>query len=160
MVTFRKSRLPALKHTSRPTRGPKSVTSNHRGAPSLRISSSGALQPAEVTSTQAIVDASDVDETFVESDVLIESDVHEFTEHELHCKSSVTGWKELRESILAVVTESAALEERQLCSICSQMACLRCQRCGPMTFFCSQCFHKAHSDVNIFHIAEKWEVRK
>ena len=82
----------------------------------------------EVTSTQAIVDASDVDETFVESDVLIESDVHEFTEHELHCKSSVTGWKELRESILAVVTESVALEERQLCSICSQMACLRCQR--------------------------------
>ena len=64
--------------------------------------------------------------------MLIESDVHEFTEHELHCKSSVTGWKELRESILAVVTESAALEERQLCSICSQMACLRCQRIGQL----------------------------
>ena len=65
----------------------------------------------------------------------------------------------MRESILALVTEKAALEEGETCIVCAEVASLRCQRCGPLGFFCYQCFINVHSEANLFHVAEKWEVR-
>ncbi len=76
-----------------------------------------------------------------------------------HCKSSVEGWNEIRDLILITATERAALEKGQICSICSELASQRCQRCGPFAFFCSECFTNAHEVTNIFHLAEKWEIK-
>ena len=83
---------------------------------------------------------------------------HEPTEHELHCKSSVAGWDKVRKAIQMVVTEQAAMDEVPLCLLCGELANLRCQRCGPLGLFCSKCFLSYHSEANIFHVAEKWEV--
>ncbi len=85
-------------------------------------------------------------------------DVVEPTEHEIHCQSLVSGWKDIRECVQAVVTENAALSEGQVCIFCGKLASLRCQQCGPLGFFCSQCFTKVHDEINLFHVADKWEV--
>ena len=37
-------------------------------------------------------------------------------------------------------------------------ATLRCEECGPLGYFCLECFDNAHRAVNRFHVAEKWEV--
>ena len=61
--------------------------------------------------------------------------LQEPTKHEIHCKSSVEGWDNVREGIRMVVTEEAAMDEEQLCLICGELACLRCECCGPGGFF-------------------------
>ena len=61
--------------------------------------------------------------------------------------------------MLAAVTESTAMPFDQLCLNCQGTASLRCQRCGPFGSYCLECFNKLHKTVNIFHVAEKFEVR-
>ena len=158
MAAYKKVVLPPLRHTSRPTRGPKCVSSVHRGATTINESSHEVFLPAtkpsraEFTPVEPLVGASSMLDPSASS-------LHEPTEHELHCKSSIAGWENLREAFQVVLTEKEALEEGRLCIVCGELASLHCQRCGTLGFFCSQCFMNFHSEANMFHVAEKWEVR-
>lgn len=82
------------------------------------------------------------------------------TLHELQSKASMKAWDKLRKGILCAATESSAMPIGQLCLQCSSPAVLRCQQCGPLVHYCIDCFKKHHERVNIFHVAEKWEVRQ
>ena len=86
------------------------------------------------------------------------SDSEEPTGYELESKSVVAGWQKIRADILKVVTEAAAMSLDQLCLNCEKLATLRCQQCGPLGFFCHECFKSCHRHVNFFHVSEKWEV--
>lgn len=83
---------------------------------------------------------------------------NEPTHHELHCKASVKGWSEHRKRLLSVLTECAAMPLGQLCVLCPNNALYRCQECGPLNFYCKECFCTQHKLANYFHVAEKWEV--
>ena len=85
-------------------------------------------------------------------------EVVEPTGHELESRSSVEGWEAIRIGLRNVVTESAAMPLEQKCFMCCDQASLRCPQCGPLGFYCCDCFKKAHCHVNVFHVAEKWEV--
>ncbi len=141
-----------MRLTSRPTRGPKRITSVHRGVSDFRDCETGrsVLSPDASNHHQLAPSESGLTE---QEDPMIYP-----TEHELRHKSMAAEWNELRDLIQVAVTENEALEDGQLCIVCSESACLRCQPCGPSGFYCSQCFSRAHSEVNYFHVGEKWEV--
>ena len=151
MATYRKCTLPALKVTQRPTNRPKSTTLVHR-------SMSNSSASAECLDPRPSDPSSEVQESLPPLVDMV-PDFIEPTEHELSRQSSAAGWNEIRNALRTAVTENAAMPQGQLCIMCAEVACLQCQRCGPQGFFCSQCFPKFHSKVNIFHIPEKWEVR-
>ena len=81
------------------------------------------------------------------------------TDHQLHCQASVRGWEKLQMGMLLNAVESSAMPVGQTCLLCSEPAVFRCQECGPMIYYCHECFSKQHGKVNFFHTAEKWEVR-
>ena len=85
-------------------------------------------------------------------------ELQEPTGYELESRASVAGWASVRNGILTTVTESAAMPAAQFCISCEETAFLRCQQCGPLAHFCSGCFDRQHCNVNIFHVAKKWEV--
>ena len=86
------------------------------------------------------------------------TELDEPTNYELESKASVAGWERVRNGMLRAVTEAACLPLAQSCISCDKEASLRCQRCGPLAYFCPDCFDQCHHKTNIFHVAEKWEV--
>ena len=82
----------------------------------------------------------------------------ESTLHELQSKASVKGWSKIRNQLLKAAVSCSELPANQLCIVCNEPALLRCQQCGPLIHYCDQCFSKQHNNVNLFHVAEKWEV--
>ena len=44
------------------------------------------------------------------------------------------------------------------CGCMGVTASLRCWQCGPSGYYCPSCFELYHQIVNIFHVADKWEV--
>ena len=144
-MAYNRLTLPALKLTKRPTVGSKSVDVLQRSHP----------PPA----TQLLQQASPNPPSFEELLPSTSGGTGEPTEHELACRASVAGWKEVQEELRKAVTQSAAMPLGQLCIFCEEAACVRCRQCGPRGFFCSPCFTKMHSNINIFHVPETWEVR-
>lgn len=87
------------------------------------------------------------------------SPTDEPTLHELQRKADIRGWEELRKNILSAFTESNAMPRNQLCIVCLHTAAeFRCQDCGPAVFYCHSCFCSKHENINLFHVAEKWQV--
>ena len=108
----------------------------------------------------------------------IETGPEEPTSHELASKGSVAGWDKVRQGMLKAVTEGAGLPfvrvhmlqciyilqctfyaysgmpEDLKCTVCANLASMRCHRCGPLGFFCPECFRQYHADLNLFHIGE------
>ena len=84
--------------------------------------------------------------------------IDEPSHHELQSRASVKGWEQLRSQFLSVATECSAMLLGQLCLQCSSPAEFRCQDCGPLVFYCKDCFCSQHEKTNIFHVAEKWDV--
>ena len=103
----------------------------------------------------------DSSETTVVQDFLPDSPpiIDEPTHHELQSKANVRGWEQLRSRFLSVRTECSAMPFGQLCLLCPNQAEFRCQECGPLIFYCRDCFCSRHEKVNLFHVAERWEVR-
>jgi hypothetical protein len=81
-------------------------------------------------------------------------DTSEPTLHELESRAAAAGWQKIRNDIMGVVTENAALPPDQNCLNCERLASLRCQDCGPLGL---ECFENTHRAVNLFHVPEKWE---
>ena len=120
----------------------------------------GSTEPSSINVAEDKVEENDQEE---EADLTLDDlsdEACEPTHHELHCKASVKGWAEHRKKLLSVLTESAAMPLGQLCALCPNNALYRCQECGPLVFYCQECFRTQHKSVNYFYIAEKWEVYK
>ena len=96
MASYKRFVLPALRHTSRPTQGPKKVSSLHRGVTGVKGSSSEIVLPdAEPSSSlqpSTWFDISSLSEPTTSTTL-----IQEPTENEIHCKSSVAGWDKIRE---------------------------------------------------------------
>ena len=60
----------------------------------------------------------------------------------------------IRSEILQCVTKAAAMPLSQLCHVCKKEASMRCCRCGPLSFFCVDCFESCHEHNNIFHVGK------
>ena len=60
--------------------------------------------------------------------------------------------------IINAITETAAIPLEQACINCNSTASLRCRQCGPLGFYCLQCFQICHKCVNFLHVPEEWEV--
>lgn len=152
-MAYRRFSLPSLKLTQRPVLGEKSIHFIKQGSNSL-------FQGNKVQGNSG----SDctVDEESSRSLQMTDSegmgDVIEVTSHELESKANAAGWAGVRRGMLTAVTEAAAMPLSQGCLNCDLSALFRCQQCGPLGFFCEECFLKCHSSVNIFHVPEKWEV--
>ena len=84
--------------------------------------------------------------------------LEEPSHHELQSKASICAWEALRSKFLSAVVESSAMPEEQTCLSCDNPAEFRCQRCGPVSFYCYACYKSHHKSTNIFHVAERWEV--
>ena len=78
--------------------------------------------------------------------------------HEVKQTANAVAWGKIRQDLLQAVTESNAMPIGQLCVICSDIAQYRCVRCGPVVYYCPQCFGNLHSKLNMFHTAEVWDV--
>ena len=160
-MAYSRFTLPALRLTKRPTSGLKSVSSLQRGVSSEQLPNRDEkeVDQTKVQSSHDIYDTSDPfedpDDSFTYAPVC---DPNEPTGHELECKSMVSGWQKIQNNILETITELAAMPPGQTCLNCEKLAIFRCQQCGPMGFFCQECFQAYHKYVNIFHIPERWEV--
>ena len=149
MVYHKYVKLPPLRLTQRCGGGVK-VRCVHRGRVSAGLHEGPGLQAIEEN------EESDITQTFDESNVPHVPD--EPSEHQLDCQASVRGWEKLRMEMLSSAIESSAMPVDQTCFLCSNLAVFRCQACGPLVYYCFECFSKQHEKVNIFHVAEKWEV--
>lgn len=148
--------LPCLKLTQRPAFGQKTVNILQRGVPdpqqnSIQVSDEACGSEAPDSAKESDLDT----DSFLFPTM---SDPDEPTTYELEQKSSVAGWEGVRNGILTAVTELQAMPVSQTCLNCENTASLRCQRCGPFSFFCADCFQISHCRTNFFHIPEKWEV--
>ena len=42
--------------------------------------------------------------------------------------------------------------------LCDSPASVRCKQCGPLSYYCLECFEQVHSSINFLHAAESWIV--
>ena len=151
VMALQKFTLPRLKLTHRPAFGKKSV-----GIVPREVVANETLELSEEGASSTMTP--DVGDILFDDGFSPEYEVVEPTGHKLESRSSVEGWEAIRIGLRNVVTESAAMPLEQKCFMCCDQASLRCPRCGPLGFYCCDCFKKAHCHVNVFHVAEKWEV--
>ena len=147
--------LPPFKLTKRSSTGVQ-VRDVHRSVFAHRCAP---LEPPE-----AIPNADDVEESH---SLLLEEPMdsevsnfalEELTHHELQSRASVESWGKLRKMMISTAMEGCAMPIAQQCLLCPSPAVFRCQQCGPVVYYCSDCFCKQHESANFFHVAEKWEV--
>ena len=151
-MAHRRVVLPSLKVTQRPASGESSVEHILRGLPDLgpQLShppgGSSALNSPETENATTVNMLTSCD------------DVQEPTCYEVESRAAVAGWESVRKGMLAAVTETSAMPIGQVCLHCNATALMRCRQCGPLGYYCSACLLLCHSTVNVFHVAEKWEV--
>ena len=156
MAFHKHFKLPPFKLTQRSAAGVQ-VQDVHRGASSQQSPSDerGSLAQDNPASNQC-------QSSLLEPSAFSQGNpvpLDEPTHHELQSKASVRGWEKLRNGMLSAATESSAMPIGQLCLLCPEPAIFRCQECGPLMHYCSDCFRKQHEKANFYHVAEKWEVR-
>ena len=150
-MTSRRLSLPSLKLTRRPAFGKTSVEFLQR---EVGLTDSTIPEVASKLDPDHCESAS----TWTVNQDTTKFDLVEPTDHELESRASVAGWKCVRQKMLGIVTEMAAMPLSQVCLHCEALASIRCRQCGTKGFYCQECFLRYHSEVNVFHMAEKWEV--
>ena len=149
MAAHNRFKLRPVKVTQRSTYGSRKVSTLKRSHPSGHLNEQPENEQSQSPST-----------AFETSVVLNDEEEEGLTEHRLGCISSISRWSEMREDLRKTVTENAALPINQLCLFChKEKACLRFQKCGPLSFFCNSCYERWHASTNFFHVPERWEVR-
>ena len=84
----------------------------------------------------------------------------EQTMYTIESKSSVAGWEAIRKKLLFTVTESVGMPVGQMCVLCREnCAVVRCQQCGPQSYYCQACVDTSHSWFSFLHAMEQWTVR-
>ena len=163
-MAYKRLVLPPLKLTQRSTFDSSTVKSSiYRGNSEQKLQLSNLDNSDGVVENQNTEEPlDDGDDAFGSNDVFTayspDSPGGGSTLHELQCKSNVAGWEAVRKEILTAVIETQAMPPGQLCITCKCSASCRCQRCGPLGFFCLDCFQEQHKITNVFHVGEKWEV--
>lgn len=137
--------LPPFKLTKRSSTGVQ-VRDVHRSVFAHRCAP---LEPPE-----AIPNADDVEESH---SLLLEEPMdsevsnfalEELTHHELQSRASVESWGKLRKMMISTAMEGCAMPIAQQCLLCPSPALFRCQQCGPVVYYCSDCFCKQHESAN------------
>lgn len=150
-MAAKKITLPSFKVTRRPAFGKKSVQFIEREiCPSEQV---GAEQSQDASTYWTSPSSSEPDVNMYDR-----TDMEVPTGHELESKASAAGWESIRRELRAAVTEMASMPLSQVCLYCSTLASIKCKQCGPKGFYCHGCFVACHSNVNMYHVAEKWEV--
>ena len=156
-IAYCRLSLPVIRLTKRPAVGEKSLQFLDG-----RITAERSGVPCGNVAEKADWDGGPTEESISESVTAVDSfpppDMPEPSFHELESRASAAGWDKIRNKVMKVVTENAAMPIAQVCLKCEGLASLRCQECGPLGFYCSGCFEVSHGVVNLFHLAEKWEV--
>ena len=78
--------------------------------------------------------------------------------HAIKQKAATEAWSHVRSALLKAAVESSAMPADQCCINCYDSATHRCLQCGPLAYYCYECFVAAHSRVNFFHTGEIWKV--
>ncbi len=150
--------MPSLKLTQRPAYGEKTVEFIKRGV-SQPLTDHHLQENTRESFEDFDSDTSHHPDLDMPATFFTPSDLVEPTSHELESRASVAGWESVRSVILNAVTEAAAMPLGQICLHCEATASIRCKQCGPFGYYCLECFLGCHNTVNLFHIAEKWEVQ-
>jgi len=145
--------FPAVRLTKRPTRGKRKVEYLYRGDGAEVAASTCA---AGVTSPLPQFKKADLPPPMAVSEP--DTCASEPTTFAIESKSSVVGWEKVRLALLDAVVEAAAMPLDQVCILCNLEASLRCKQCGPISYYCVDCFEGTHAKVNFLHVAEMWEV--
>jgi len=121
---------------------PDSVSSDLSGYHPAPMSSAPMSSPPTAPMFSALVD--EVEETM----------------YSIEAKSSVAGWEAVRERLLFAVTEALGMPVGQMCVLCrTSDAVIRCQQCGPQSYYCQACTDTVHSQCSFLHTTERWTVR-
>ncbi len=145
--------FPAIRLTKRPTRGKRKVEYLYKGdAAEIETSTS----TARVTSGLSQFEEANLSPPVTVSGPGTRSS--EPTTFAIESKSAVVGWEKVRLALLNAVVEAAAMPLHQVCVLCNLESSLRCKQCGPISYYCINCFKETHAKVNFLHVAEKWEV--
>ena len=149
--------LPPLRMTKRPAFGATVRKDVHRGVDVVESShsqDSPKLCPSG-SDPPVLQDEVDVDEDHWDVNP---SHYDGSTMHEIEARSGVAGWEAVRQRLLEAVTEAQGMPLNQLCMLCDSPASVRCKQCGPLSYYCLECFEQVHSSINFLHAAESWIV--
>lgn len=156
-MATKKITLPSFKVTRRPAFGKKTVQFIER---EVGLSGHSGAEQSEDASTisSSSVSALKPEQADVNTLYDVQTDMEVPTGHELESRASAVGWESIRRELRVAVTEMASMPLSQVCLYCNTPASVKCKQCGPKGFYCHGCFVACHSNVNIYHVAEKWEV--
>lgn len=76
--------------------------------------------------------------------------------HAVTQRASASAWAQIRSVLRTAAVESSAMPSDQSCIMCPEAALYRCVQCDATAYYCHECYGRAHSTVNIFHIGELW----
>ncbi len=83
------------------------------------------------------------------------------THHQLQNISHVRGWEQQRKEFLYTATECSAMPSGQVCLFCINPAAYRCKSCGPLAFFCRNCFYvQDNEDDDDTDSEQEWEFNE
>ena len=114
-MAYRRVSLPVIKLTKRPTVGGKSLQFIHPDIPADPASVQSEIVDETTEEPRVTEDFSaqnNIDPFLLDST----SDTAEPTLHELEAKATAAGWQRIRNEILNIVTENAAMPVGQVCS--------------------------------------------
>ena len=114
-------------------------------------------EAAEVNTDNDTSSTNAADYMFGFADHTQDSSMIEPTVYELQQRATVDAWEQLRGKMLSIAIENCALPIGQKCLTCMNPAKFRCEGCGPLVFYCFNCFCNQHETTNFFHVAEEWE---
>ena len=165
MAMSRKIKLSPLKLTLWTGSGTPTTKLVHIGLRTVQEEPSGSNSAVATGLCKDMAsDADDGDVVVVESTVqeqqshTSETYIVEPSHYEIETKAAEKHWANIRKQFVVAHTEESAMQESSVCIQCSKTAELCCKSCGPHVFYCSSCFQHTHSNVNIFHVAEKWHA--
>ena len=151
--------LPPLKLTRRPAYGTPKRENLHQGVRVVETPSN--QRPRDKSDNPNALPSSAMASSSVSMDLESEtSHEDEQTMYTIESKTSVAGWEAIRKKLLFTVTESVGMPVGQMCVLCREnCAVVRCQQCGPQSYYCQACVDTSHSRFTFLHAMEQWTVR-
>ena len=156
MASYKRFKLPSLKVTNHSLCETKELHRNQ--SHSLIIDEAATVNKENDTTVEESSSTNAADDMLGFADHTQDSSMIEPTVYELQQRATVAAWEQLPGKMLSIAVENCALPVGQNCLTCINPAKFRCERCGPLVFYCFDCFCNQHETTNFFHVAEEWEV--
>ena len=149
-------KLPSFKVTQK-VRGGRTV---HRTVPRGGVIQDAHDRDSSTSKADAVMEDGDDQPTeVIESTVDVDHVGADISLHAIREQASARAWQEIRPQLLRAAVEASAMPQTQVCIMCTERALYRCCECGSNAYYCQECFKKAHSKVNVFHVGEIWQVK-